>query len=178
MSDSSWRSGEVLAWTEGDGPGRAPSAGSRRLWLGLAAALAAVFIGMMTGDTLCPEHRAWVITFGTIGLACIVGAIVGLVRGSGSAPILTLAATTCGIGIGLFDAAHAPGRGWAVAAAFTALTLGAAWLASRQLMLFAWEQRVRSQLETRPVAPTMTGAASVAPADTDERVEVDAPVQP
>ena len=113
-----WRSDEVLAWTEREGPGRGPSQGGRRLWFLLAGAMALVFLGIMSSDTLCPEHRAWVLLLGGASLIAAGVAIVGLIDGWAGAPLLALASALGGVGIGLIDAVHDPSRGRLIALGF------------------------------------------------------------
>jgi hypothetical protein len=147
----SWKSGEVLAWTEGDGPGRPPSGPGRAIPFALAGALAVVFAGILSSDTLCPDHRAWVQALGTVGLAGTVLAITGLVRGWAMAPLLTLTAASTGVSIGLIDAIHDPTRGRLIAVGFAVVCFGAVALALKARGLRAWDRSLRRSL--RSAAP-------------------------
>lgn len=138
---TAWQSDEVLAFTEHDGPGRAPTGTNRALWLVLAGVLGVVFAGMIMTDTLCPEHRMLVRTLGTLALFGTGIAVVGLVRGWAGAPFLTLGTAAIGVAIGLIDATHDTTRGRVIALAFAVALLGAAVLCVRQFMLARWEQR-------------------------------------
>ena len=80
------------------GPGRGPSEGGRRLWFLLAGAMALVFLGIMSSDTLCPEHRLWVLLLGGASLIAAGAAIVGLIDGWAGAPLLALASALGGVG--------------------------------------------------------------------------------
>jgi hypothetical protein len=141
-----WRSDEVLAWTEREGPGRGPSRGSRRLWFLLAGAMSLVFLGIMSSDTLCPEHRAWVLLLGGASLIAAGVAIVGLIDGWAGAPLLALASALGGVGIGLIDAVHYPSRGRLIALCFGvafAMACGLVWRQSRQRR---WDRSVARSL--------------------------------
>jgi hypothetical protein len=162
--NGNWRSGEVVAWTEHDGPGRPPRAPGRGLSLALAAGLGVILCGMLATDTLCPEHRAWVMTLGTAGVIGTVAAIVGLVRGWAVAPYLTLAVTFAGISIGVIDAIHDPTRGRLIALGFGACALLAAALTAGTVPLALWDRRVRRQLRPEAGRPSPDGAAPEAAA--------------
>lgn len=136
---STWRSDEVLAWTEHDGPGRAPTGAGRAVWFVLAGVLAIVFAGMVFTDTLCPEHRAWVKTLGAMALLGSATAIVGLIRGWAAAPVITLLTAGCGVAIGIIDMAHDPSGGRLIATAFALTIVGAGFLCVRQLLFRHWE---------------------------------------
>jgi uncharacterized membrane protein YccC len=154
MPESSWRSDEVLAWTEREGPARPPSAPHRWAGVALGLGLAAVFVGVMVTDTLCPEHRAWVQALALTALGAAGFAVVGLIRGWALAPLLTVATAGLGVAIGVLDAAHDAARGQLVALGFGAVGLLAAWLAFRQIPLLRWDRRVR-ELVTPTDAPVM-----------------------
>lgn len=147
----SWKSGEVLAWTEGDGPGRPPKGPGRVIPFALAGALAVVFVGILSSDTLCPDHRAWVQALGTVGFTGTVLAIIGLVRGWAMAPVLTLTAASTGVSIGLLDAIHDPTRGRLIAAGFAVVCFGAVALTLKSRSLRAWDRSLRQSL--RSAAP-------------------------
>jgi len=156
-----WRSDEVLAWTEREGPGRGPSQGGRRLWFVLAGAMALVFLGIMSSDTLCPEHRAWVLLLGGASLIAAGVAIVGLIDGWAGAPLLALASALGGVGIGLIDAVHYPSRGRLIALGFGvafAIACGLVWRQARQRR---WDRSVARSLQ--PLDVGMPPAAGVAP---------------
>jgi hypothetical protein len=158
----SWKSGEVLAWTEGDGPGRPPQGPGKAIPFALAGVLSVVFFGILSSDTLCPDHRAWVQGLGTVGFTGTVLAVIGLVRGWAMAPLLTLAAAGTGVAIGFIDAVHDPTRGRLVAAGFAVVCFGAVALALESMRLRAWDRSLRESL--RPVdAPAGPEAAAVAP---------------
>jgi hypothetical protein len=170
-----WRSGEILAFTEREGPGRPPSGPSGRATGTLAAVLGVTFVGVMFSDTLCPEHRAWVITLAGLAFAGIISAFVGLVRGWGVAPLLTVAASLAGVGIGLLDTVHSPTRGRLVALAFAVATVLAAYVSWRAHRLGRWD---RAQAPAAPVAslpaePAATPEASLSAPTPDE-----APIRP
>jgi hypothetical protein len=177
----SWKSGEVLAWTEGDGPGRPPKGPGRTLPFALAGALSIIFIGIMSSDTLCPEHRAWVQAFGTVGFTGTVLAIIGLLRGWAAAPLLTLTAAATGVAIGFIDALHDPTRGRLVAAGFAVVCFGAVVLALRSMSLRLWDRSLRRSLRpavTEPIEPTPSSVAAgeAQPDGTIAADEADRPV--
>lgn len=121
-----WQTGEVLAYTEREGPGR-PPLGPPRWALGvLAGILGAAFVGLFSSPSLCPEHRAWVLTLSSITFTLTGAAFVALARGWASAVWLTLAAAAGGIAIAIIDAFHSPVRGLFVVAGFAAAILLAA----------------------------------------------------
>jgi hypothetical protein len=155
-----WRSGDIVAWTEHDGVGAPPKGPGRVLPLVLAGTLAVILGGMLWNDTLCPEHRAWVMALGTVGVICTAICIVGLVQSWSLAPVLTVFVALDGVAIGLIDALHDPGRGRMIALGFALAAALAAALTARAARLSMWERQVRRQL---------------APADPALRREVPAP---
>ena len=175
MAEHGWRSTEVLAWTEREGPGRPPAGPSRLLSAGMAGALGVVFVGILATDALCPEHRALVQAIAGLAVVSTVLAIVGLVRQSPTAPLLTLATALAGVSIGVIDAVHDPGRGTFIALGFGLVVLGACVLAWRQLVLSRWERSALSELHAAPgpdTAPQRAEAAAEArpvPADQHSR---------
>lgn len=146
-----WKRTEVLAWTERDGPGRPPPGPGRALPVALAGTLAAVFAAIVSTDTLCPEHRAWVMGLATAAFGGSVVAMVGLLRGWALAPFLTMGVSAAGVVCGLIDAVHSATRGRLVAAGFTAVCLGATVLALRSVALRRWDRSLAHSL--RPVFP-------------------------
>jgi hypothetical protein len=154
-----WRSDGVLAWTDRDGPGRPPAGPNRHLLTGLGVGLVGVFSVILTTDTLCPEHRAWVQSLAMVALAGAVGATIGLFRRWAIAPALALGVTACGVAIGVIDSVHSTSRGTAIALAFAVLTGGALVLCAWQARLALWDRAVRRDL--RSVAPA--DAAAVGP---------------
>jgi hypothetical protein len=149
MTTPHWRESEVLAWTEHEGPGRGPSRG-RTVWFWLAGGLAAVFAGIMSSDTLCPEHRTWVLLLGGAAIIAAGAAIVGLVSGWAGAPLLALASALAGVGIGLIDMVHSATRGRTIAIAFALVFVGAAVLVGRQYRQHRWDQDVARSLRPTP----------------------------
>ncbi|MDP9072004.1 MAG: hypothetical protein M3N68_12150 [Actinomycetota bacterium] len=160
-SDGGWRSEGVLAWTEREGPGRAPAGPHRMLCIGLAATLAVVFVGMMGSDALCPEHRAWVEGLAGLALLGTLSAIVGLVRGWSSAPLVTLLTALAGVAIGFLDAVHDPTRGRLIALVFGLVTVLACWLAVRELRLRRWDRSVLADVQVPLPDGTAAGADAV-----------------
>ena len=174
MGRGEWHSGEVLAWTEREGPGRPPAGPRRSLSVGLAATLGVVFAGMISTDTLCPEHRAWVQALGSVAMIGVVVAAIGLFRQWAVAPFLTLVSALAGVGIGFIDAAHSPTRGQAIAIAFAAVSVGALWLALRQVPLVRWDRAVRRGLHSTAVELP----SERVPAPTSVAEEPEVPVRP
>ena len=181
MAQVGWRRGSLVAYTEGDGPGRSPAAGARWAWLALAGGLTAAFVGMMSTDTLCPEHRAWVDLIAVSAIATCTFAVVGLVRGWAGAPILASAAALGGVAIGLIDTVHDPSRGRLIAVAFGVVAIGAAVVALRALRVAWWERsRLDAALEPPAMGAPMRAAeiptAPSAPVD-DDQAHTDSPVR-
>lgn len=145
-----WTEGQILAWTEREGPGRPPRGGHRGLHLALAATLGVVFAGMLVTDTLCPEHRAWVQSLATVALVGTGAAAVGLARGWAVAPLLTLGVASLGLAIGALDAVHDPARGQVLLVAFALVAVAAAGLGARQARLARWGRQLRSDLAPSP----------------------------
>lgn len=178
MADRTWRSTQVFAWTEGDGPGRAPRPPATWMWTTTAATLGVVFSVIFVTDTLCPEHRAWVQNLATLALVGVVVSIVGLVRGWAVAPLLTVASAGLGAVIGLIDAVHAPVRGGAIAVGFGLAVLFGAWLALRQLPLAAWDRAVRRQVTPDDLAPPRADHLAVPAAEVAPELVRDTALEP
>ena len=171
MARHEWRSTQVLAWTDSEGPGRPPRSAGAGVWVAAAATLGVVFSVMMFTDALCPEHRAWVQTLAGVAMVGVVTSIVGLLRGWPSAPLVTAGSAAVGVGIGFIDAVHSPVRGSFIAAAFVLALVLSGWLALRQVPMLRWDRRLRR--DTAPVVeewpagrPTVAApaAAETAPA--------------
>jgi uncharacterized membrane protein YccC len=143
----------VLAWTEREGPGRGPGPSSRRLWYLLAGAMSVVLFGIMSSDTLCPEHRMWVLLLGAASLIAAGTAVVGLIDGWAGAPLLAMASALGGVGIGLIDAVHSPSRGRLIALGFGAAFAVACALVWRQRRQHRWDRSVARSL--RPIETSL-----------------------
>lgn len=165
-----WRSTQVVAWTERDGPGRPPKGPNRALGFGLSATLGAVFAGMVISDSLCPEHRMWVQGLATLGFACIVGAAIGLAKGWSYAPVLAVLAGFAGVAIGAVDTVHDPARGQLIVLVMGAAALAASALALRQITLAKWDRHVRQQLVDDPTRLPADGDVIAPTTDRDEVV--------
>jgi len=167
MTEQKWRSTEVLAWTEREGPGRPPAGPSRLLSFGMAGTLGVVLTGILVTDALCPEHRALVQAIGGLAIVGTVVAMVGLLRQSPSAPLVTLATALAGVAIGVIDAVHDPGRGTFIAVGFGLVVLGACVVAWRQLSLARWERSALAGLREGRAADVGADGRSAAPAGSD-----------
>lgn len=146
----SWRDDGLVAWTERDGPGQPPRGPQRWLSMGISAAFLGLFTSMIFSDTLCPEHRSWVMLLGSIGFASTVVAGVGLWRSWAIAAPLSVLAAGSGVAIGLIDSIHSASRGRWIAGAFATLLVGAVALTWRQIVLLRWDRKVRRSLGSSP----------------------------
>lgn len=162
-----WRSGELLAWTDREGPGRPPRGPAVVLTGSLAVSLAVAHVGMLFSDTLCPDHRAWV--FGLAGVAVVAAgfAVTGLVRGWATSAVLTVLAALSGVAIGVIDAAHDPSRGQLIAVAFGVVAFAGGALGLWQLRLFGWERRTVAALAPAAAAGLEPARASAPGAGVD-----------
>jgi hypothetical protein len=135
--------------------------------MGISAAFLVVFTSMVLSDTLCPEHRAWVMGLASVGLTATILAAVGLWRGWAVAAPLSVLAAGSGVAIGLIDAVHSASRGRSIALAFAVLLVGAVVLTWRQVVLFRWDRSMQ-----RSLAPAMDSPRAVPapPADAADRV--------
>ena len=77
-----WKSGDLLAYTERDGPGRPPAASPTWMFATLLGVVGVTFAGVLASDTLCPEHRVWVQALALVGFVAIGASVVSLVRGT------------------------------------------------------------------------------------------------
>lgn len=149
----------TLAWTRHDGPGQPPP-GPRPAVVGvLAGALLLGAIGIFSNDTLCPEHRSWVIALGVIALVGSFATGIALLANRPLAVGLAVIPASCGLAIGVIDAQHNVNRGLAIAAVFALGLLVAVVLTMSAVRSVRWRRRVARSLE--PVAvPTQSEASS------------------
>ena len=128
---STWRSGDVVAYTERDGPGRPPAGPSSWTILALATVLGATFVGTLTSNGICEEHRMLVEILAGGAIFGVAAALIALWREWSSASFITFMSSLAGVAIGMIDAVHAPTRGRMIAVGFGAASLLAASIAWR-----------------------------------------------
>jgi hypothetical protein len=114
--------------------------------MGISAAFLVIFTSMVFSDTLCPEHRAWVMGLASVGLTSTIVAAVGLWRSWAIAAPLSVLAAGSGVAIGLIDSIHSVSRGRSIALAFAVLLVAAVALTWRQVVLLRWDRSVRRSL--------------------------------
>jgi hypothetical protein len=148
---SEWRSGDTLAWTRRDGVTPPPNGANRWLLGSLALSLSGVWTGLISTDALCPDHRLWVQTLGTVALVAAVWAIVGLVGQRSWAVVAALASALFGIAVGVIDMVHSPTRGATLSIAFAVVAVGVLVAAVPVLRSALWVRRAERQLA--PVDP-------------------------
>jgi hypothetical protein len=134
-----WRSGEVLAYTEREGPGRPPRGPSIVTTGSLAAATGVALIGLLSIDQLCAVHRVVVQVLASVVVCGAVIAIIGLIHGWPSAPLTTLIACSAAVVIGGIDAVHAPTASRFIVMSFGAAAAVAAALAWRLRLMAHWD---------------------------------------
>jgi len=169
-----WKSGDLLAYTERDGPGPPTAASPTWMIATLVGVVGVTFAGVLTSDTLCPEHRVWVQALALVGFVAIGASIVSLVRGTAAAPVLTLFACSMGLAIGLLDAAHSPTRGLLVALGFGVALALAAVATMRAVRLMRWDHR--GDAEAHDVDAPAPVQAPITPTTPEEVGEAEAPV--
>ena len=122
---SEWRSGDTLAWTQRDGVTPPPKGANRWMLGSLALSLTGAWIGMMSTDALCTDHRLWVETLGTVAF---VAGRSG--RSSGSSASARgrcwrrWRARCSGSPVGFIDMVHSPTRGAIMSILFAVVAVG------------------------------------------------------
>ena len=134
-----WRSGEVLAYTEREGPGRPPRGPSIVTTGSLAVATGVALIGLLSNDQLCSIHRVVVQVLASVVVCGAVIAIIGLIHGWPSAPLTTLIACSAAVVIGGIDAVHSATASRFVVVSFGAAAAAAAALAWRSRLMARWD---------------------------------------
>ena len=134
-----WRSGEVLAYTEREGPGRPPRGPSIVTTTSLAVATGVALIGLLSNDQLCSIHRVVVQVLASVVVCGAVIAIIGLIHGWPSAPLTTLIACSAAVVIGGIDAMHSTIASRFVVVSFGAAAAAAAGLAWRSRLMARWD---------------------------------------
>jgi hypothetical protein len=115
--------------------------------------MAGVWIGMIATDTLCPEHRMWVQTFGVVASLSAVSSIFGLASQRFWAPLAALASALLGIAVGFIDAVHSPTRGALISIAFAVVSVAVLVAAVPQLRLALWFRRASAEVQFDPIEP-------------------------
>jgi predicted lysophospholipase L1 biosynthesis ABC-type transport system permease subunit len=138
----------------------------------LVGVVGVTFVGLLSSDTLCPDHRAWVQTLAGIGFFVMVAALVSLVRGWAAAPALTLVASALGVAIGLLDAVHSPTRGRLIALGFGLALTVAAVASTRVMRLRAWDRTVSALGQHSDEPDVATSDALPDPRDATEATEL------
>jgi hypothetical protein len=128
----------------------------------LAGTLAVVLSGMTSYDTLCAEHRTWIVTLSIVGVMGTVAAVAGLVQARALAPLFTVLVSVTGVSIGLIDAVHDPTRGRLVAFGFGVTAVLGALFTARAVPLALWDRRVRRRPAPEPVSPVDPAAPVMA----------------
>jgi len=146
MAETEWRSDETLAWTNRDGVTPPPQGVNRWLLGSIALSLSGVWIGMISTDALCPDHRLWVQTLGTVAFVAAITAIAGLIGHRAWASVAALGSALFGIAVGFIDMVHSPTRGAVLAISFAVVAVAVLVAAVPQLRSALWFRRAQRQL--------------------------------
>ena len=160
MTTPEWRRSETLAWTRRDGVTPPPAGVNRWFFGAIALSMAGVWIGMLATDTLCPEHRMWVQTFGVVASVSAVCSIFGLAGQRFWAPLAALASALLGIAVGFIDAVHSPTRGALISIAFAVVSVAVLVASVPQLRLALWFRRASAELRVDPIEPSAVDVAA------------------
>ena len=174
-----WAHGARFAWTERDGPGRAPSAPGAATVGSLGAVLLGTSIAMLVTDTLCPEHRAVVVALGVVAVGGSIASGIALLAGRPFAPSFALLSALCGMAIGVIDMLHVPVRGLLLTTLFGIAAALALWMVWRAAEAEAWSRRVDEHLAPVyvPELPP-TGVVDPTPGRSDRAAEAMRPADP
>jgi len=144
---SRWEPGPVVAWTESDGPGQLPPVAPRRVSVAAAIAAGVAGWGFLTANDVCPGHSALIEAVGTIAIVLTFIGVVAAVRASAAAAPLILAASVCGLAIGVVDALHDVTRSRLIATGFAVAAVAAAFSAVASVRMVQWERSTVAEAE-------------------------------
>src|SRR3954447_23017360 len=148
--ESGWEPGPVVAWTESDGPGQLPPVAPRRVSVAAAIAAGVAGWGFLTANDVCPGHSMLIEAVGSIAIVLTFVGILASFRASAAAAPLILAASVCGLAIGVVDALHDVTRSRLIATGFAVAAVAAAFSAVASLRMAQWERSTVAQAE-RPL---------------------------
>ena len=164
--ESGWVPGPVVAWTESDGPGQLPPVASRRVVVAAAIAAGVAGWGFITADDVCPGHSLLIEAVGSVAIVLTFVGVVAAVRASAAAAPLILAASVCGLSIGVVDALHDVTRSRLVAIGFAVSAVAAAFSAVASARMVHWERTTLAQAE-RPLDGRLFQAPARSDVDSD-----------
>ncbi|HEX3088994.1 MAG TPA: hypothetical protein VHQ23_10085 [Ilumatobacteraceae bacterium] len=144
---SEWEPGPVVAWTESDGPGRLPPVAPRRVSVAAAIAAGVAGWGFITANDVCPGHSLLIEFAGTIAIVLTFVGVVAAIRSSAAAAPVILAASVCGLSIGVVDALHDVTRSRLVATGFAIAAVAAAFSAVASVRMAQWERSTVAEAE-------------------------------
>ena len=136
-----------MAWTESDGPGELPPVPSRRVAVAAVLAAGVAGWGLLTADQVCPEHSLLIELVASFAIVLTVLAVIAALRSSVLAAPLVLAASACGLVIGIVDALHDVTRSRVIVIAFAVAAVASGFSAVQSMGLRLWERRVLRDAE-------------------------------
>ena len=169
---SGWEPGPVVAWTESDGPGKLPPVAPRRVSVAAAIAAGVAAWGFVTANDVCPGHSMLIEAVGSIAIVLTFVGVVAAFRASAAAAPLILAASVCGLAIGVVDALHDVTRSRLIATGFAVAAVAAAFSAVASVRMVQWERSTVARAE-RPLDPRLFRA----PVQADDATNVAVPQQ-
>ena len=161
-----------MAWTESDGPGELPPVPSRRVAVAAVLAAGVAGWGLLTADQVCPEHSLLIELVASFAIVLTVLAVIAALRSSVMAAPLVLAASACGLMIGIVDALHDVTRSRVIVIAFAVAAVASGFSAVQSVGLRLWERRVLRDAEApldlgAPLPPPTAPAPVEAPSRDD-----------
>jgi|KBSMisStaDraftv2_1062788.scaffolds.fasta_scaffold253710_2 hypothetical protein len=145
--ESEWEPGPIVAWTESDGPGRLPPVAPRRVSVAAAIAAGVAGWGFITAGDVCPGHSMLIEMVGTVAIVLTFIGVVAAFRASAAAAPLILAASVCGLTIGVVDALHDVTRSRLIATGFAVAAVAAAFSAVSSARMLRWERATVAEAE-------------------------------
>jgi hypothetical protein len=136
-----------VAWTESDGPGRLPAVAPRRISVAAAIAAGVAGWGFITANDVCPGHSMLIEMVGTVAIVLTFVGVVAAFRASAAAAPLILAASVCGLSIGIVDALHDVTRSRLIATGFAVAAVAAAFSAVSSARMLRWERTTVAEAE-------------------------------